>query len=455
MDLNLPEELVLALKDIIPGREPQIRQLTSLLSPVSGPSTLVVHGTEATGKSTTTKAVLKFLENPFAIIRSQECVTTRHLLERTIAAVNKAGIDEKAGDGALYAANGRCESISAFIVLLQKTLPSVGKFTLVFDGIDRQRDASPTLLPAIARLGELITNLSVILIVTVPQPRLLHRPGIPHIRFPPYTKAEALQIVSLSPLVLCPSSPSDLIPNMPKDEDSQWLWSRFCGAVWDSLGQGAARDITSFRSVCSQLWKPFTEPILKGDYGVREFAKLMVRNRALFQSEAALTKSIITPNTSPTSSKSAVVKALLALPFYSAYLLVAAYLASYNPPRLDQTFFTKTSERRKRRRAPPSTPNHRKIKNRKINRRLLGPQAFVLERWLAIFSAIVPDGGVKGGGADVMGQIATLGRLGLVTRAGTGDGEMGGEKWRANVGWEVVRGLGRAVGCEVENYLAE
>lgn len=54
-----------------------------------------------------------------------------------------------------------------------------------------------------------------------------------------------------------------------------------------------------------------------------------------------------------------------------------------------------------------------------------------------------------------MGQIATLGRLGLVTRAGTGDGEMGGEKWRANVGWEVVRGLGRAVGCEVENYLAE
>ena len=95
---------------------------------------------------------------------------------------------------------------------------------------------------------------------------------------------------------------------MPKDEDSQWLWSRFCGAVWDSLGQGAARDITSFRSVCSQLWKPFTEPILKGDYGVREFAKLMVRNRALFQSEAALTKSIVTPNTSPTPSKSAVVK---------------------------------------------------------------------------------------------------------------------------------------------------
>ena len=131
-------------------------QIANLRQPVSCPSTLIVHGTKATGKSTTTKAVLEFLEVPFAIIRSQECITTRHLLERTIAAVQKACTHEKLGDVAQYAADGRCENISAFVVLLQKTLPSVGKFILVFDGIDRQRDASPTLLPAIARLGELV-----------------------------------------------------------------------------------------------------------------------------------------------------------------------------------------------------------------------------------------------------------------------------------------------------------
>ena len=65
--------------------------------------------------------------------------------------------------------------------------------------------------------------------------------------------------------------------------------------------------------------------------------------------------------------------------------------------------------------------------------------------------------GVRGGGAGVMSQIATLGRLGLVIRVG-GDGVgngLGGGKWRVNVGWEVVRGLGRGVGCEVEDYLAE
>lgn len=152
----------------------------------------------------------------------------------------------------------------------------------------------------------------------------------------------------------------------------------------------------------------------------------------------------------------------LSLPFYPTHLLLAAYLASYNPPRLDSTFFTRASSSRRRRRAPATTPNHRTIKHRKINRRLLGPQAFMLERWLAIFHAIVPDagtkGGLRGGGADVMGQIATLGRLGLVNRVGGGEGAgegLGGGKWRVNVGWEVVRGLGRGVECEVEDYLAE
>jgi origin recognition complex subunit 5 len=30
-----------------------------------------------------------------------------------------------------------------------------------------------------------------------------------------------------------------------------------------------------------------------------------------------------------------------------------------------------------------------------------------------------------------------------------------GGKWRVNVGWEVIRGLGRGVGVEVEEWLIE
>ena len=119
------------------------------------PSTIVLHGVEATGKSLAISAVLDTLDTPFAILQSQECITTRHLLERTIAAVKET----LGADGQLEDANnfdGRCESISAFTVELQRLLGGSGKFVLVLDGIDRQREAAPTLLPAITRLGEIV-----------------------------------------------------------------------------------------------------------------------------------------------------------------------------------------------------------------------------------------------------------------------------------------------------------
>ena len=124
--------------------------------PSHNPPTIVVHGVEATGKSRTTKAVLETLNIPFAIVPSQECITTRHLLQRTIAAVIDAFNNENFEDRKLQPVDGRCESISAFVVQLQRMVLFGGKFILVFDGIDRQRDASPTLLPAIARLGEVV-----------------------------------------------------------------------------------------------------------------------------------------------------------------------------------------------------------------------------------------------------------------------------------------------------------
>ena len=53
---------------------------------------------------------------------------------------------------------GRCDSISAFVVQLQRLLEGKGNFILVFDGIDHQREAAPTLLPALARLGEIVSS---------------------------------------------------------------------------------------------------------------------------------------------------------------------------------------------------------------------------------------------------------------------------------------------------------
>lgn len=53
----------------------------------------------------------------------------------------------------------RTENLNSLVVHLQRILGGLEeqeKFVLVFDGIDSQREAPPTLLPALARFGEMV-----------------------------------------------------------------------------------------------------------------------------------------------------------------------------------------------------------------------------------------------------------------------------------------------------------
>lgn len=88
----------------------------------------------------------------YASINSVECVTARHLFEKTVEKVrNTIGENGK---------QKRCESLAQLVVELGRLLNTVQRpswrFVLVFDAIDRQRDAPHTLLPALARLSEIV-----------------------------------------------------------------------------------------------------------------------------------------------------------------------------------------------------------------------------------------------------------------------------------------------------------
>lgn len=135
---------------------PQLRRANTKPQPsIPSPSTLLVHGLEATGKSLLVRKVLAALELPHALVPSLECITTRHLLERALAAC-KDVLSQNGGDEANDLLNGSCETVSVLAVQLKYLLAGKEKFVLVFDGIDRQREAPPTLLPALARLGEIV-----------------------------------------------------------------------------------------------------------------------------------------------------------------------------------------------------------------------------------------------------------------------------------------------------------
>lgn len=126
---------------------------------VPSPPALVVHGVSATCKSTVIRGVLSTLGVPHAVVRSTECITGRHLLTKilwnTLEALGQEHEWEKYG-------KGRCEHVSSLAVLLEECLAARaaekrGKFVLVLDEIDRQREAPHTLLSALARVGEIVS----------------------------------------------------------------------------------------------------------------------------------------------------------------------------------------------------------------------------------------------------------------------------------------------------------
>lgn len=150
------------------------------------------------------------------------------------------------------------------------------------------------------------------------------------------------------------------------------------------------------------------------------------------------------------------------LPYYAKWLLIAAYLASYNPARMDSVYFQKSSERKRRKKGggTAKTPN-RQTQNQKrvVPRHLSAPSLFTLDRVLAITHAILPHDWQAT--ADVYGLIATLTGLRLLVRAGGvlggGDPLEAGGKWRVGtaVTWEFVLGLARGLRFEVADYVAE
>ncbi|KAK4043606.1 origin recognition complex subunit 5 C-terminus-domain-containing protein [Parachaetomium inaequale] len=502
---QLPDELILtALNTAFPCREPQTRALATLLYPGAAPCrNLVIYGTEATGKSAITAALLAKLSHQtdddddeltlkYAVVNSAECITARHLYETVVA---------KAADALRWdAAPSRCETVSQLTVELSKMLkytprPEGFRFVLVFDAIDRQRDAPHTLLPALARLSEIIPSLTTVFIVTSPPPNFLLTSSVPHLHFPTYTKPDFIAILS--------ASPPPALPNTTAQETAD-LWARFTAAVHDALARAASRTLPSFRHACAALWPRFTAPVHAGTHSAREFSKLLVAARVHFQDERLLDPGVLalattssttmkplpgTTTTTTTTTKNTPLPppsvvgsgagtgagAALAslLPTTPRLLLLASYLASHNPTRHDQTLFSTHHHGRRRRRGGLSVAGmgrgrgYQRSKHRKIARKLLGAHAFVLERMLAILAAVRGEwevnskGGNKdeGGDGDVGMAIATLASLRLLVRVGgtTGGGDMMdcGGKWRVNVGWEVIRGLGRGVGVEVEEWLIE
>jgi origin recognition complex subunit 5 len=122
-----------------------------------------VHGLTATCKSSILRAYFPLARLPYAFINVRECITTRHLLERIVAASLDA-LEEAHDETIDRRPYARTENLSALCVNLQAMLEGRGKFVLVLDAIDKLREGGGTLIPALGRLGEAVRLILLFLI---------------------------------------------------------------------------------------------------------------------------------------------------------------------------------------------------------------------------------------------------------------------------------------------------
>ncbi|EXJ60746.1 hypothetical protein A1O7_04899 [Cladophialophora yegresii CBS 114405] len=457
------------------------------------PSLLVAYGFEQSSKREVIINVLRAREVTHAFIRTKECLTQRHLLSKIFAVcISTLGCE---GHIDRYE---KVDSINALLGNLRKLFERVKgrKFVVVIEDADELKQPGPTLLPALARLGDIVPGFVVILTVNSTRPLMLHKVGVPYVHFPPYTRSEAISIITSR---LRPYLPLSVRHDQAVDIDETALlklYPQFVTTVYDSLIAGtSSTSILAFQSTCDKLWPRFIEPIVSPKEATTNarswtFSRLLVHHRGLFQSEGEETlhhtlKRIpqrdggqdgsLSPPPNPSMHDPPLLK------HFPTLVLVSAYLASHTQQKHDILLFSrmssgssnkrirKTPTKRKSASTPTATPTKETATPTKSPRTKsifsaaanLGiPRPFTLERLVAILRAIHPYGLGRGQSMTdrIYRELGELEKLRLVVRAsGIGGSVAAGEdaadeKWRVNVARDWVVGMAQTWGLGVAEY---
>uniref|UniRef100_H2Z167 Origin recognition complex subunit 5 n=1 Tax=Ciona savignyi TaxID=51511 RepID=H2Z167_CIOSA len=422
----------------IPARDSQISQLSNLFGSKSQPTvdSIFIYGHTASGKSCVLNHLL--LENDLlhVVVNCIECYTTP-LLFITILEALSPNNEEKL----------KCENMNDFVRSIQRILKEKGReetFYVVFDKCERLRDKEVNLLPALVNLKELTgVNLCTIFVSELPWEKFYNGIGIRQpfvVFFPDYTKDELVEVLTYL---------------RPQDTDFEF-YKHYVGLVL-SMFFFAFRDLRELRHLVEINFLLYQQPILEGKANVDDKHKLW-RNiephlssslQRLCVREACNghgNSGTESGDTSKLNGTSAVLSTkshnLVELPYYSKFLLIAAYIASYNPSSSDRRFFVKHAGRMRK------TARSMKKDDQK-NCHLRGPHSFPLDRMMAIFYSIVED--AVSPSAGLFSQISSL--VSLHFLAQLGQDQLDSPKYKCIVSLDFITTISKTVNFEIMRYL--
>ncbi|XP_076353496.1 origin recognition complex subunit 5 [Tachypleus tridentatus] len=436
---SLRNEEIQKIQQSVRARKKQMQVLLGLLGEENEApcDCIFVYGHEATGKTYLLSKIMEEFQIPYAWINCVEIYSQRLLYE---------GILNQLFNSTYSVTTLRCDNMCDFIQLFKQEAQAMNlkKMYIILDNAEKLRNFEPTLLAALMRLQELSElDLSVILISEIIWEKFRCGIGLCEplqLHFPQYNREEVLEILSLD----CPPGYS---------EEFYTAYLRVVLSVFYLV----TRNLRELKYLALLNFPKYCEPIKSGTVSETDQHKLWKNieprlKEALntvylceissFQWGNYDTKGAIGPAKKVGDLTQSFRRAAVELPFYSKFLLIASYLASYNPPRTDKKFFVK---------------NQGKVKKKNVNLRkdqpkshILGPKPFPLDRMMAIFYSIVDEQVPPT--SMVFSQITTLVTLRLLATTSNGE-ELNTPKYKCLVGLDFIRNVSQTVKFDILSYL--
>ena len=399
------------------GREEDLQRISGLLKG-SFPTMLVV-GPPRSGKSSLLKVVLNQLNEEMATALVSCLSATIRIADIFEDVLRQVGIEST------------CANFSDFVQKISQM--SQKKLVIVLKNADRLRGLDPLLLPGLMRLHELVSNVdvSVVLVSNFPWPKWrlnTHLAGSTpvHVFLKPYNRNQLGQI---------------LHENLQDFDEPQVLKDNFVELIL-SVFQPVCKSYPQFKRASNLLWPVYIKP-------TKEAPKVEPENaRSLYRCVESEVKKVMAnihyqEATSMMTEDSKSKRLGVELPFLSKFLLLASYLASYNPASTDKRFFMRSRSGR-------IVKKSSKLRQQAHQRssQLLGPKLFDLNRMLAIFHVIVDQ--KVSASFEIQSQVASLVTLQMLSQSGE---DLDLPKYKCNVGLDFIRQVAKNVGFELHRYL--
>lgn len=452
----------------VPCRENQLNDLLDLMGEGDEPLpvSVFISGNMATGKSLSVKTVLRYLNFKHVIIDCIECYTPKIMYEAILTGLNDDQVDIK------------CDSLCELMNNLNtysSEQSSYEPIVLVFDRAERFRNMDQSIMSTFLRLREFCNlNICTFFVTHLIYDNFYFKMGVREpikLYFPNYNKEELFKIIFLhqKAFVRHLTSNHNVDCGIKEDLERPELFANFLNAFL-SVFYRPCRDLIELQHMARVNFVKYCEPIINKEIKSNDLSKLWRHIAPILKTSLELLYLRI--NTSKPSSQSpckenkdwqepqsynfenTLKEELLStktfaqsfeLPFYAKFLLIAAYLASYNPPKEDKRLFMKNHGKQRKR--LQQVKAKAKI-NEKLNTQL-GPKIFTLDRLLAIFYAILEE--KIGLTSNLLAQIATLVELKLI--AGSKEIDLDASKYKCIVGYDFISAVAQTVGFNVRKYL--